>query len=65
MTAEVREEREASRGRIKVLRVQKRRDNHYLDCELVIDVAARISGHLRSSRSDRDPGEEAPPGSVK
>jgi len=38
MTAEVREEREDSRGRIKVLWVQKRRDNHYLDCELMIDT---------------------------
>lgn len=49
MTAEVREEKEDSRGRIKVLWVQKRRDNHYLDCELMIDVAAVISGYLRSS----------------
>ncbi len=32
MTAEVREEREDSRGRVKVLWIQKRRDNHYLDC---------------------------------
>ena len=29
--------------------IQKRRDNHYLDCELMIDVGAVISGHLRSS----------------
>ena len=50
MTAEVREEREDSRGRIKVLWVQKRRDNHYLDCELMIDVAAIVSGHLKSAR---------------
>lgn len=39
ITAEVREEREDSRRRIKVLWVQKRRDNHYLDCELMIDAA--------------------------
>ncbi len=46
MTAEVREEREDSRGRVKVLWVQKRRDNHYLDCELMINVAAIVSGYL-------------------
>lgn len=56
MTAEVREEREDSRGRIKVLWVQKRRDNHYLDCELMIDVAAIVSGFLKSARSR--PGQE-------
>jgi phage terminase large subunit GpA-like protein len=49
MTAEVREEREDSRGRIKVLWVQKRRDNHYLDCELMIDTAAVISGCLKAT----------------
>ncbi len=52
MTAEVREEREDSRGRIKVLWVQKRRDNHYLDCELMIDAAAIISGLLRTSQEE-------------
>jgi hypothetical protein len=31
-----------------VLWVQKRRDNHYLDCELMIDAAAVISGFLRA-----------------
>ncbi len=46
MTAEVREEREDSRGRIKVLWIQKRRDNHYLGCELMIDAAAVIPGAL-------------------
>ena len=51
MTAEVREEREDSRGRIKVLWVQKRRDNHYLDCELMIDAAAVISGCLKAGVS--------------
>ena len=49
MTTEVREEREHSRGRVKVLWVQERRDNHYLDCELVVDTAAVISGDLTSS----------------
>ncbi|MCP5524129.1 MAG: hypothetical protein H7A46_21535 [Verrucomicrobiales bacterium] len=49
MTAEVREEREDSRGRIKVLWVQKRRDNHYLDCELMIAVGAVISGVLKGA----------------
>ena len=43
MTAEVREERQDSRGHIKMLCVQKRRENHYLDCELMIDVAAIIT----------------------
>lgn len=42
MSAELCEERKDSRGRIKVLWVQKRRDNHYLDCELMIDAAALI-----------------------
>ena len=50
MTAEVREEREDSRGRIKVLWVQKRRNNHYLDCELMIDVAAIVSGFLKAAQ---------------
>jgi hypothetical protein len=50
MTAEVREGREDARGRIKVLWVQKRRDNHYLDCELMIDTAAIDSGHLKSTQ---------------
>jgi phage terminase large subunit GpA-like protein len=50
MTAEVREEREDSRGRVKVLWVQKRRDNHYLDCELMIDVAAIVSGCLKAAK---------------
>jgi hypothetical protein len=49
MTAEVPEEREDSRGRIKVLWVQKRQDNHYLDCELMIDVAAIVTGALKVS----------------
>ena len=52
MTAEVREEREDSRGRIKVLWVQKRRDNHYLDCELMIDAAAIVSGFLKGAQGD-------------
>ncbi|HNQ90700.1 MAG TPA: phage terminase large subunit family protein [Verrucomicrobiota bacterium] len=52
MTAEVREEREDSRGRIKVLWIQKRRDNHYLDCELMIDAAAVISGGLKPAQLD-------------
>ena len=47
LTAEVREEREDSRGRIKIVWVQKRRDNHYLDCELMIDVAAIITGLVK------------------
>ncbi len=51
MTAEIREEREDSRGRIKVLWVQKRRDNHYLDCELMIDAAAIISIRLPGESS--------------
>ncbi|MCZ7636756.1 MAG: phage terminase large subunit family protein [Verrucomicrobia bacterium] len=62
VTAEVREEREDSRGRIKVLWVQKRRDNHYLDCELMIDAAAVISGFLEvglhKDNGQRLPGSE-------
>jgi len=54
MTAEVREEREDSRGRIKVLWVQKRRDNHHLDCELMIDLAAIVSGYLKSDQAKVD-----------
>lgn len=62
MTAEIREEREDSRGRIKVLWVQKRRDNHYLDCELMIDVAAVISGCQRmSAGTDPDPAADRKP----
>ena len=52
MTAELREDREDPRGRIKVLWIQKRRDNHYLDCELMIDVAAVVSGCLKSAQDD-------------
>jgi hypothetical protein len=48
MSAEVREERQDSRGRIKVLWVQMRRDNHYLDSELMVDAAKVISGQVRS-----------------
>lgn len=51
MTAKMREEREVPRGRIKVLWVQKRCDNHYLNCELMIDVAPMISGQLESAQS--------------
>ena len=49
LTAEVRENREDSRGRVKTLWVQKRRDNHFLDCELMIDVAAIITGLVKSA----------------
>lgn len=34
-----------------MLWVQKHWDNHYLDCELMIDAAAVMSGHLKSARS--------------
>lgn len=51
LTMEVRKEREDSRGRIKVLWVQKRRDNHYLDCELMIDTAAVVSGFLKAAQT--------------
>ncbi len=49
MDPQVREEKEDSRGRIKVIWVQKRRDNHYLDYELMIDAAAIITNVLRAS----------------
>lgn len=52
IAAEVREESEDSRGQITVLWVQKRRDNHYLDCELMIDAAAIILGHLKAVPND-------------
>ena len=55
MSAEVREERADSRGRIKVVWVQKRRDNHYLDCELMIHAAAVISGLLKSAGTVHQP----------
>ena len=55
---EVREERENSRGRIKVLWIQKRRNNHYLDCELMIDAAAVISGLLKSAQVDGEQRSE-------
>ncbi len=61
LTAEVREEREDSRGRIKIVWVQKRRDNHYLDCELMIDVAAIITGLVKlagSNHTDTTDGAE-------
>jgi phage terminase large subunit GpA-like protein len=49
MTAEVREEREDSRGGIRHQWVQKRRDNHYLDCEFMIHVAAIITGFVKTA----------------
>jgi len=36
----------------KNVRVQKRRDNHDLDCDLLIDAAAVISGCLKTAVSD-------------
>ena len=47
MTAEVREGREDSRGRIKAAWVQELRDKDYLDCELMIHTAAIITGLVR------------------
>lgn len=46
MTAEVRERLEDSRGRTKAFWVQKRWDNHCLDCELMIDTAVIVSGSV-------------------
>ena len=56
MTAEVREERQDSRGHIKMLWVQKRRENHYLDCELMIDVAAIITRLLKVTQEGEKVG---------
>ena len=53
LTAEVREEREDARGRTKVIWVQKRRDNHYLDCELMIHTAAVITGFVRVGSAEQ------------
>lgn len=50
MTAEIREEKVDSRGRTRVVWVQKRRDNHYLDCELMIHTAAIITGIVKVVR---------------
>ena len=41
-----------------MLWVQKWRDNHYLDCELMIDVAAIVSGFLKATRADEGYGNE-------
>ena len=41
-----------------MLWVQKRRDNHYLDCELMIDVAAIVSGFLKAAKEDGGPRPE-------
>ena len=57
MTAEVREERADSRGRVKVVWVQKRRDNHYLDCELMIQTVAIIGGFVGEADEDEGHGE--------
>lgn len=47
MAAEVREVREDSVGRQRTVWVRRSRDNHYLDCELMIHVAAIGTGTLR------------------
>jgi len=64
MAAEVRKAREDSRGWIKVVWVGKRRDNHYLDCELRIEVAAVISGCLKAGQSTPHRQEGAGPSTV-
>ena len=53
MTAEVREDREDARGRVKSVWVQKRRDNNYLDCELMIHTAAVITGLVRVAAGEQ------------
>ena len=53
MTAEVREVREDACGRVKSIWVQKRRDNHYLDCELMIHTAAVITGLVRVAAGEQ------------
>ncbi|MCZ7640033.1 MAG: phage terminase large subunit family protein [Verrucomicrobia bacterium] len=47
MTAEVREVKEDALGQQRTVWVRKGRDNHYLDCELMIHVAAIGCGILR------------------
>lgn len=54
MTAEKRSELVDSRGRIRQVWKQVRRDNHLLDCELMIMVAAIINNHVTASQVIRD-----------
>ena len=62
MMAEVREYREDSRGRSKAVGVRKQRDNHYLDCELMIDLAAIATGCLKGLKVEgSDEGAEQTP----
>lgn len=56
MTAEVREERGHPRGPIKVLWVQKSRDDHYLDCEVMMDAAAVLLGSWKTAQVGPDFG---------
>ena len=39
-----------------MLWVQKRRDNHYFDCELVIDAAVIITRLLKVTQEDEKAG---------
>jgi len=46
--------------------VQRRRDNHYLDCKLMLHVAALISGVLKTvsvspTGQNQDAAESPPP----
>lgn len=61
MTAEVREERADSRGRIKVPWVHERRDIHYLDREPLIGASGVITEHLKAAESMEPTGQRAVP----
>ncbi|HNU50206.1 MAG TPA: hypothetical protein PKJ98_04725 [Verrucomicrobiota bacterium] len=49
---DVLEEREDSRGSINSLWAERQRDNHYLDCELMIDATAIVSGGLKAGQEE-------------
>ena len=68
MTAEVREVKEDAFGRQRTVWVRKLKDNHYLDCELMLHVAAIASGLLRhiplqTLAPQKEEGPEAEPAS--
>jgi hypothetical protein len=58
-SAEVREEQTDSRGRVRYVWVQKQKDNHLNDCELMIQIAAIITKHIAApERKQKEPTKE-------